>query len=67
MSSVDFFRENKYVVIKNLISKDFIDVYYEYCKLQTQAIDWKSMHRNNIYNKYWDGRFDNDYSFFIYR
>lgn len=58
MSSVDFFRENKYIVVRNLIPKEFTNVYYEYCKLQTLAIDWKSQNRPHLYNKMWDGRFD---------
>lgn len=58
ISPIDFFKKNKYIVVRNFIPKDFIPLYYEYCKMMAQSIDFKIVNKPSAYDKNWDGRFD---------
>ena len=57
MTPIEYFKENKYVVIRNFIPTDTVPLYYEYCKMQAQSIDYKITNFENLYDKKWDGEF----------
>ena len=54
---IDFFRQNKYVVVPNFINKDTSLLLYEYMKTKALRESIKYTYRNDIYNKDWDGEF----------
>jgi hypothetical protein len=51
------FKDNSYVVIKEVIPKDMCALLYEYTKIQTAAIDFKMTYHSEIYDTEWDGNF----------
>jgi hypothetical protein len=58
-----YFKENKYVVIKDFLNKDAASIFYNYCKLKTQSIDIKKFYCKESYDSLWDGRFDDEQSY----
>jgi hypothetical protein len=54
--SQKFFEENKFVVIRNLISADMALLFYEYTKTVIQSVDCK-IAVSPKYDQYWDGGF----------
>lgn len=53
----NYFKENKYVVIRNFLSTDLCTVFYEYCKTKVSVMDYKSTYVRSDFNKIWDGMF----------
>jgi hypothetical protein len=51
----NYFKENKYVVIRNFISQDTSLLLYNYCKLKVQRQDYRYTYDRNSYDKDWDG------------
>ena len=57
MTSIEYFKEFKYVVVRNFISEDIMPLYYEYCITQVKSIDYKITYCKKEHNEEWDGRF----------
>jgi len=53
----NFFKENNYVVIKDFLSKEMCQVFYEYIKTNARTIDYKITYDKNSYDESWDGQF----------
>lgn len=60
LTPVDFFQKNKYIVVKNFLPKDVTPLYYQYCKMMAQSIDYKMTWFPNVYHTDWDGRFNDE-------
>lgn len=58
MTAVEYFKKNHYVVIKNFIPETSLGLYYEYCLMQAQAINYKLEKQPHIHSWQWDGYFD---------
>jgi len=62
MTPIEYFKEFKYVVVKNFIPTDVMPLYYEYCIMQVKSIDYKTIHNKKHYDEEWDGRFNDTQS-----
>jgi len=58
IAPVEYFKQNHYVVIKNFIPEAALGLYYEYCIMQAQAIDYKIAKYPKFWHCQWDGRFN---------
>jgi hypothetical protein len=54
---IDFFKENKYVVVPNFVSKDISLLLYEYMKSQALRQSMKYTYHRDYYHDKWDGEF----------
>lgn len=61
-----FFNENKYVVIRNVLSPDTCQILYFYCVNKARAIDFKCFHEKAIYDPDWDGNFEDPQAYGAY-
>jgi hypothetical protein len=52
-----FFEENKYVVIRNLLSEEITTLMYQYSKAAVQVSDYRAVAARDIYRRSWDGGF----------
>jgi hypothetical protein len=64
-----YFKENKYVVIKDFLNKDTALLLYNYCKIKAQSINIKKFYCKTLFDDSWDGSFSdkqslNDYSYY---
>ena len=57
MSAAEFFKENNYVVINNMIPLEVANVLYEYTKTVVQSVDYKITKSPEFWNPGWDGGF----------
>jgi hypothetical protein len=57
INPVEYFNDNKYVVIRNFLPEDMCLVLYTYCKNKARAIDYKTTYKKEQYSKEWDGEF----------
>ena len=57
-----FFNENGYVVIKNFLKKDMVDLLYEYSKLKSRRELLKEAFYPELFSKMYDGKFDDEQS-----
>jgi len=57
-----FFNENGYAVIKNFLKKDMVDLLYEYSKLKSRRELLKEAFYPELFNKMYDGQFDDEQS-----
>lgn len=56
MSNIDFFKKNKYVVIRNFLQPEMTNLFYAYCKIKVHAIDFKKNSSDKEKYAYdWDG------------
>ena len=62
MTPIEYFKEFKYVVVRNFISEDIVPLYYEYCITQVRSIDYKITYYKKEHNEEWDGRFNDSQS-----
>jgi hypothetical protein len=62
MTPIEYFKEFKYVVVRNFISEDVIPLYYEYCITQVKSIDYKITYCKKKHNEEWDGHFNDTQS-----
>ena len=62
MTPIEYFKEFKYVVVRNFISEDIMPLYYEYCITQARSIDHKITYYKKEHNEEWDGRFNDPQS-----
>jgi len=62
MTPIEYFKEFKYVVVRNFISEDIMQLYYEYCITQARAMDHKITYYKKEHNEEWDGRFNDTQS-----
>ena len=62
MTPIEYFKEFKYVVVRNFISEDIMPLYYEYCITQVRAMDHKITYYKKEHNEEWDGRFNDTQS-----
>jgi len=53
----EFFKENKYVVIRKFLEPNIAGLFNEYCRTQVRAIDFKSTFLPHLHNEAWDGSF----------
>ena len=53
----NFFKENKYVIIRNFLTPDMALFFYEYCKNKVRSIDHKQTFFKELYDPEWDGSF----------
>ena len=52
-----FFNKNGFVVIKEFINPNIVNIFYQYTILKVQSVDYKKLHYPDQYNKDWDGKF----------
>ena len=57
MTSIEYFKKFNYVVVNNFIPENIVSLYYEYCVMQTRAIDYKIYNDKKKYDEKWDGNF----------
>ena len=55
-TSKDFFQNNKYVVIRQLLNPDTVTLLYHCCLITAAATDFKYSNRKDLYDEMWDGR-----------
>jgi hypothetical protein len=53
----NYFEENNYVVIKEFLTAEMAEIFYQYTKTVTQAVDYKIQVDKPHYNESWDGGF----------
>jgi len=53
----NFFNKNGFVVIKNFIDRNIVNIFYQYTILKVQSVDYKKLNYPDHYNKDWDGKF----------
>jgi len=58
IDTLEHFKNEKYVVVKNFIDEDISFLLYNFVKTQAQAVDFKYVYQNEYYNKKLDGTFD---------
>jgi hypothetical protein len=51
----EYFKNNKYVVIKNFLDPNTVGLVYRYCITRVMAMDFKYIHDKENFNKEWDG------------
>lgn len=51
----EYFKEHKYVVIKNFLDTNTVGLVYRYCITKVMAMDFKSTYDSSKFNKEWDG------------
>jgi hypothetical protein len=56
----NYFKENKYVVIRNFISAETALILYNYCKLKAQRQDFRYTYYRNSYDIDWDGTWNDE-------
>jgi hypothetical protein len=54
----DFFKDNKYVVIRNFLNQDTVTLLYQYSLIKVASTDFKYNFEKKSYNEIWDGRWD---------
>lgn len=52
-----YFEENNYVVIKKFLSPEMAEIFYQYTKTVTQAVDYKIQVDKPYHSESWDGSF----------
>jgi hypothetical protein len=52
-----FFKEKKYLVIREFLSKDVANLFYNYCINRTIRADFMISHAKDQYSPEWDGQF----------
>lgn len=53
----NYFKENKYVVIRNFLDSNVSGLVYQYCLAKVQAMDFKTTFDKKNYDSDWDGSF----------
>jgi hypothetical protein len=53
----NYFKENKYVIIRNFLDSSMSGLIYQYCLAKVQQIDFKTTFDKSHYNSDWDGNF----------
>lgn len=53
----EYFKENKFVVIRNFLDSNLSGLVYQYCLAKVQQIDFKTTFDKNNYDSDWDGTF----------
>ena len=53
----NYFEENNYVVIKEFLTAEMAEIFYQYTKTVTQAVDYKIQVDKPYHNESWDGGF----------
>lgn len=57
MTSQEFFKQNKYVVIRDFLTKEIATLAYSYCLTNVQRVDYMATHAKHAYMPSWDGHF----------
>ena len=63
---IDFFKQNKYVVVRNFLEHDKCLLLYEYVKSQAVRQSLKYTYSHDIYHHDWDGTFSDPQSHGVY-
>jgi hypothetical protein len=58
--TAEYFKENKYVVLKKFLDDNMAGLLYQYCLVKVQQTDFKSMFAKDDYRPDWDGRFGDE-------
>jgi hypothetical protein len=59
-STSEYFKENKYLVLKGFVDQNMAGLLYQYCLVKVQQMDFKSMFAKEAYNPEWDGKFGDE-------
>ncbi len=59
-STSEYFKENKYLVLKGFIDQNMAGLLYQYCLVKVQQMDFKSMFAKDAYHPDWDGKFGDE-------
>lgn len=59
-NTTEYFKENKYLVLKGFLDENMAGLLYQYCLVKVQQIDFKSMFAKEDYRPEWDGRFGDE-------
>jgi hypothetical protein len=51
----EYFKNNKYVIIKNFLDQNTVGLIYRYCITKVMAMDFKSTYDKSVFHKEWDG------------
>ena len=51
----NYFEENGYVIVPNVLDESSLLLAYNYAKIKVQSADIKNLERSDIYNEDWDG------------
>lgn len=62
----NYFKENKYVVIKNFLDENSVGLIYRYCITRVMAMDYKYFHDEKAYKKDWDGEWEDPQAYGCY-
>jgi len=57
---IEYFKKNKYVVIRGFLDPNLANLMYHYCTTRVQQIDFKSQYAKEHYHGDWDGRFGDE-------
>lgn len=56
----EYFKENKYLVIKNFLDANTAGLIYQYCIVRAQKVDFMTLHAPGAYRPDWDGQFGDE-------
>ena len=59
-NTAQYFKDNKYLVLKNFIDQNMAGLLYQYSLVKVQQTDFKSMFDKAAYNESWDGKFGDE-------
>lgn len=62
----EFFKNNKYVVIRNFLNHDTTKLLYQYSLIKVSSTDFKYNHQKDSYNWMWDGRWTDPQVMHVY-
>ena len=56
----EYFKNNKYLVLKKFIDENMAGLLYQYCLVKVQRTDFMTMYAKDDYRPEWDGRFGDE-------